>query len=155
MPSASNALRSKWIGSPNELVPSYDGLHAGPDRAADGGFGDPSSARSAACPAAVPPPWLPIAATTNGSNPSERTASAAAPAIGPIWAIPRLPAVIATRRARSQARGQAAAADGFRGGGSDVGDGRLLEAAAHAGDRGKGHQVAFVKVSRSACRGSV
>ena len=81
---------------PERVGAQYDGLHLDRIGQPTEASVTPSSAKSAACPAAVPPPWLPIAATTNGSKPSPRTASTAAPAMGPIWAMPRLPAVIAT-----------------------------------------------------------
>src|SRR5262249_32646478 len=47
-------------------------------------------------PSAVPPPWLPIAATTHGSRPCSRRVSMVARAIRSIPAIPRLPTVTAT-----------------------------------------------------------
>ena len=45
--------------------------------------------------------------------------------------------------------------DGAAGGRDDVGDGRLLVSAAHAGDRGKAHQLVFVKVDSDQCRAQV
>ena len=47
-------------------------------------------------PSAVPPPWLPMAGTRNGSAPSARKCSTAARRITAMLAIPRLPAVMAT-----------------------------------------------------------
>ena len=95
MPSASYALRSKWIGKPNEFVPSTTVSISDRIGQPTAASVTPSSAKRSRCPSGVPPPWLPIAATTNGSNPSERSTSTVARTIRAIPWIPRLPAVIA------------------------------------------------------------
>ena len=116
MPSASKALRSKWIGRPNELVPRTTvsiSERIGQPTAASV---TPSSASSARWPSAVPPPWLPIAATTNGSNPSHRTASTAARAIAGIRGDPPAPDRDGDPSARGDPFPESAASDGFNGG---------------------------------------
>ena len=57
----------------------------------------PYSARTARWPSTVAPPWLPIAGTTNGSAPTARSSSATVRMTVWMSAMPRLPAVIATR----------------------------------------------------------
>ena len=70
MPSASKALRSKWIGRPKELVPRTTVSISERIGQPTASSVTPSSASSARWPSAVPPPWLPIAATTKGARPS-------------------------------------------------------------------------------------
>src|SRR4051812_10356420 len=72
----------------------------------------PRSANIWTWPSAVAPPWEPIAGTTNGSAPTERSQSPAARSTAGLSWMPRLPAVIATlmpRRTRSR-RGSRACA---------------------------------------------
>ena len=57
----------------------------------------PNVASIPTCPSAVPPPWLPIAGTMTGSAPRPRTCSTVARTATAMFAMPLLPAVIATR----------------------------------------------------------
>ncbi len=56
----------------------------------------PNVANTPVCPAAVAPPWLPMAGTTNGLASSSSTTSTIAFAAGTRSVIPRLPNAIAT-----------------------------------------------------------
>ena len=91
----------------------------------------PRSARSARCPAAVPPPWLPIAGKMKGMPPRSRTAATTARNTCGIAAMPRLPAVMAISspgftRSSAPVRTNSACTDG-----RDIGDLGLLPRLAH------------------------
>ena len=57
----------------------------------------PYEARTSSCPAAVAPPWLPIAGTMNTEAPAWRTRSTAAVTTSSMRSMPRLPAARQTR----------------------------------------------------------
>ena len=156
MPSASKALRSKWIGRPKELVPSTTVSIS--ERIGQPAVSSvtPSSASSAALAvggaAAVAPHRGDderIETRARGASRPRRGRSRSIPAI------PRLPTVIATRPpggSRSARRLSPMAWADRRG---DVGDLGLLEMAAHAGDGGKAHEVAWFLIKAVRSRASV
>ena len=67
----------------------------------------PYSPSSSRCPAAVAPPWLPIAATTNGFAPRSRRKSSVARTMVLRLAMPRLPVATATLVAAAHPAGEA------------------------------------------------
>ena len=75
----------------------HDGFHARADRdSRPNASVMPYDSSSRRCPSAVPPPWLPMAGTTNGSAPRPSRCSTIARVIAAMLAMPRLPAVTAT-----------------------------------------------------------
>ena len=101
----------------------------------------PSSARRARWPSAVPPPWLPIAATTKGAKPERRGASSTVARTMPVEAgDPPAADGHGDRAPGADPRGDPALADGPGDGRGDVGDLGLADVLADSGDRRQAHR---------------
>src|SRR5918994_1053296 len=95
-PSASEAMRSMYTGTPLSVSPiSTTSIEERMDAPTDSSV-TPRLRRISTCPSAVAPPWLPIDGTTNGEAPASFRIRTSERRTSSIPATPRLPAVIAT-----------------------------------------------------------